>query len=176
MIDFSIPSSLLAALAIGFLLPIPLWITTKIPALQEKNPVQFLAAAICVFAIWIAVVSLNPQLSPKNSAEWLIGLMALSASTIVYLEVWGLLSRGYTLSVLAALSETGRPLTPSEIARAYRGGDGLDWIMRHRLGGLEASGMITKNQDSVKLKAPAGVMVAQAYRICVFILGLRRTG
>lgn len=176
MIDFSLPCSLIAALLLSFLLPLPLWIATRLPVLHERNPLQFLIAVLLMYGTWFVVVTVFPAPAPADASEWLIGFMALSGGAIVYLEIWGLLSRGYTLSILAALYEAQRPLTPTEIAHAYRGGDGLDWIMKHRLGGLEGSGMIVREGDCIKLSAPRGLIVAWLYKVCISILGLRRTG
>ena len=176
MIDFSMPGPLFAALVLGFLLPIPLWFLTRLSSLRERNPVQFLYAVVLTFGGWFLAVAFVPILASDGLGDWFVGGMALAGAALVYLEIWGLMSRGYTLSVMAVLHEAGRPLTPDEIARNYRGGDGLDWIMRHRLGGLEASGMVNRDEDRVKLQAPGGFFVARLYRLCIQVLGLRRTG
>jgi len=176
MIDFSMPGPLLVALVLGFFLPIPLWFMTRLSSLRERNPVQFLYAVILTFGVWFLTVAFVPMFAAGGLEDWLVGGMALAGGALVYLEIWGLMSRGYTLSVIAALHEARRPLTPDEIARNYRGGDGLGWIMRHRLGGLEAAGMVTLDDDRVTLQAPGGFFVARLYRLCIQVLGLRSTG
>lgn len=176
MIDFSMPGPLLAAMIVGFFLPVPLWLMTHLPSLRERNPVQFLYAVIISFGVWVFAVMYLPVFVSSSPEEWLIGFMGLGGAVLIYLEIWGLMSRGYTLSVLATLYEAGRSLTSDEIARNYRGGDGLDWIMQHRLGGLEASGMVNIEGDRVKLAAPGGFFVARLYLVCIRVLGLRSTG
>jgi len=46
--------------------------------------------------------------------------MALSGGMLIYLEFWGLMSRGYTLGILLTLLDAERPLTETEIASRYR--------------------------------------------------------
>lgn len=176
MIDFSMPGPLIAALVFGLFLPIPIWLMTRLPSLRGRNPVQFLYAVIVMFVGWLVIVAIVPIFAANSFEGWLVGGMTLAGAALVYLEIWGLMSRGYTLSVIAALYEAKRPLTPNEIAHNYRGGDGLDWIMQHRLGGLEASGMVSRDEDCIKLQAPGGFLVARLYRLCILVLGLKRTG
>jgi hypothetical protein len=102
--------------------------------------------------------------------------MTLVSMTLAYLEVWGLLSRGYTLGVLLTLYKAQAPLTESQIAAAYRGGDGLTWIMSHRLGGLTAARLVAVRDGAVQLTPLLGRIVAHSYRAAITVLGLRRTG
>jgi hypothetical protein len=74
------------------------------------------------------------------------------------------------------LLNEGCALTDSEISTRYRGGEGLQWIMRHRLGGLEGAGMIRRHGDQITLVGFPGAFVARVYGWCVAILGLGRTG
>ncbi len=176
MIDFAIPAPLLVALVLIFCLPIPLWFVTRVPSLHERNPQQFLYSVILTSFVWFLLVAFVPAFAPRGIEDWLVGGMALAGGALVYLEIWGLMSRGYTLSIMAALYEANGPLTPDEIARKYRGGDGLDWILRHRLSGLEASGMVSRDDDRIALQAPGGFFVARLYHLCILVLGLKRTG
>lgn len=175
-VDFSLPGSLAAALVIGVLQPVFLWLVTRVPALAGRNPVQFLLSAVAMFVAWVVVVVAFAPLRPAGLADVLVGLFALGGAALFYLEVWGLMSRGYTLSILIALLDGDRPLDAEEIARRYRGGDGLDWIMRHRLGGLEKAGMIRTAGDRVVLAVPSGLFIARLYALCIAVLGLRKTG
>jgi len=95
---------------------------------------------------------------------------------LFYLEVWGLLSRGYTIGVLLTLLNADHPLTETEISSQYRGGEGLDWVMRHRLGGLIAAGLVEQQGDRVALTCIRGRAVARLYEVSITVLGLRRTG
>jgi hypothetical protein len=176
MIDFSIPGPLYSAILVVVLLPLPLWLITRLSAMTERNPLQFLFAVFAVLIAWGVATICVPVFRSTDLPDWIVGFMAISGAALVYLEIWGLMSRGYTLSILATLLEADVPLTDDEIAKNYRGGDGLDWILRHRLGGLEGSGMIKRRDGYVYLASPRGFLIARLYKICVWVLGLRRTG
>jgi hypothetical protein len=102
--------------------------------------------------------------------------MALADSMLVYLEIWGLMSRGYTLGIILTLYNAGRLLSEAEVSRSYRGGEGLAWIMCHRVGGLMAAGLVAKRNEDLVLTPLRGRIVAHLYRISIFVLGVRRTG
>jgi hypothetical protein len=171
-LDFGIAGPLLAALAVCLLHPLNLWIVVRFPPLAGRQALQFLISVLVAAALWLGTVLAVPRLHPSGFADAAIALMALGAGALVYLEIWGLMSRGYTLSVLLTLHQAGRPLDAGEIAEGYRGGDGLDWIMRHRLAGLVAAGLVERRGDRLALTAVRGVLVARLYRLCVGALGL----
>jgi hypothetical protein len=175
MIDYAISGTLLAALVAGLLQPVLLWPITRIPAFRERNPTQFLLSVVLVLLLWIVAIVAIPATRPSGAPDILVGLFAVLGAALFWLEVWGLMSRGYTLSILIALLEAGRPLQPAEIAMHYRGGDGLAWILQHRLGGLVGSGSIMRDGDTLTL-TPRGMAIAQLYRLCIALLGLRKTG
>ncbi|MEM9204758.1 MAG: hypothetical protein AAGA88_00360 [Pseudomonadota bacterium] len=175
-VDFSLTGTLLAALIIGALQPFFLWPITRVRALSGRNPVQFLWSVVAVVALWLVLILTLSPLKPQGCADVIVGLFALSGAALLYLEIWGLMSRGYTLSILIAMLDAKVPVSPDEIARRYRGGDGLDWIMRHRLGGLEGAGMVERDGDRITLTNPSGLFVARLYALCIAVLGLRKTG
>lgn len=174
--DFSMPASLLWALIVGALQPLVLLAVTRWSRLAGRNALQFLLCTLGMWLLWLVSVAIVPAVRPINAVEAVLCQMVLAGSALFYLEVWGLLSRGYTLSVLLTLLKAGRPLTGAEIASLYRGGDGLDWIMHHRLGGLEAAGLVERQGDRVTLSPFRGMLIARLYAVSIAVLGLHRTG
>ncbi len=174
--DFSLPPSLAVALALGLLQPVILLAVTRLSALSGRNAAQFLFAVAASYGLWVATMLILPGLRPGTVTEGAVGAMALAGAALVYLEIWGLLSRGYTLGVLLTLHRAARPLTPAEIAADYRGGDGLDWIVHHRIGGLEASGMVVRHGRRLALSSFPGALIGRLHRLAIAVLGLRHTG
>jgi len=170
------PGSLAAALAIAVLQPIYLWMAGRVPILKGRNALQFLFSGIACVGLWITAVLLFPVCSPRGYAEATISLMALASSVLVYLELWGLISRGYTIGILLTLLNSVEPLSEREIANQYRGGKGLDWIMEHRLAGMLAAGMVRRDADRLVLTRGRGAGVVKLYEIAIRTLGLQRTG
>ena len=160
-LDFSLAPSVAAALAIGLAQPVYLFALARIPLLFGRNALQFLLGALVGLLLWMLFVR------PISILE----LMALGLPLLVYLAIWGLMSRGYTLGILLTLHGAGRPLTAAEIRAAYRGGDGLDWILRHRSRAMVAAGVLQGDRLT-----PRGALVARLHALSVAALGLRRTG
>jgi hypothetical protein len=174
-LDFAMPGALLAALGIGVLQPLYLFMITRMPMMAERNAIQFLISCVVTLLLWVLVLLLVPGLRRSSVAELALSLMALGAGMLVYLELWGLMSRGYTLGVILTLQNAGNPLSEAAISRSYRDGEGLEWIMRHRVGGLAAAGLIESRNEQIMLTV-RGRAVARLYRISIFALGMRRTG
>ena len=173
---FAFPPSLLAPLAAGLLIPLFLLPLARLPALAGRNPLQFAFAVLAAYAVWGMSVAAFASQRPPDAIAALAGAMTIGGFALFFLEVWGLMSRGYTLGVMLSLLRAGHPMTSDELAGAYRGGDGLDWIVHHRLSGLAASGIVRREGGCVALTSPKGVLVARLYRMAIRMLGLRRTG
>jgi hypothetical protein len=174
-LDFTIPAAVAAAFAVSFTLPVALLLIARVPLLSGRNALQFLVSAVVTVVAWIIVLLSVPDARSTTVAEIIVGAMLLGAAFLVYLEIWGLLSRGYTLGLLITIRTAGRPLPAAELARRYRGGEGLEWIMRHRLAGLEAAGLVEREGPRLVLTR-LGRAVAWSYRTAVTLLGLKATG
>lgn len=176
-IDLTWPSPLTAALFSIFLQPIYLFVLARLPGLVGRNALQFTISAVLVLVTFgVCAVASIPQSSAEFSPQLAVGLMALAGGLILSLEAWGLLSRGYTIAILLTLLEAARPLTERDIINSYRKGEGLEWIMRHRMSGLVSAGLVTLNGNNVVLTPILGKFVSRLTRMMVTMLGVRRTG
>ncbi len=175
-LDFSLTPPILWALVVGCALPIYLAVIARVPSLAGRNTLQFLCGLLVMLVLWTGLIAFWPGPRPPDVADLCAGLMVLGAGSLFYLEVWGLLSRGYTLGLLLTLYRADRPLTEDELAQGYRGGSGLSWIMRHRLAGLIGAGLVRERGHVLKLTPTLGVAVAWLYKVSIVLLGLRRTG
>jgi hypothetical protein len=167
-LEFAASTPISAALGVIAGTPFALAALARIAPLRGRNALQFALVVLAGFGAWLL------SATPAAAAELLYGFLLLVAAELFYLEIWGLLSRGYTLGVLATLHAAGRPLSAAEIAARYRGGESLDWVMRHRMGGLVAARLVSASGDRLALTAP-GVAVALGYRAATALLGLRAT-
>jgi hypothetical protein len=174
-LSFSLSAPIGAAILMGALQPICLWLLTLAPALRGRNASQFLLSSITIFTAFILYNIFSE--SAGAGLDITIGMLILIGTSLLYLEAWALLSRGYTIGLLLTLLKAdSHGLTRDELSSRYRGGDGIDWIMAHRLSGLIGAGLVERKGDKLWLTAFPGLPVVQAYRIAVAILGLRRTG
>lgn len=175
-LDFSLPPVSLYALVAGGGLPVYLLAATRLPFTTGRNALQFLLSCLVMAVLWLCALFLWPGADTLYFGEIIVALIILAGASLFYLELWSLLSRGYTLGLLLTLLKADRPLAEDELARLYRGGEGLVWIMRHRLSGLVRAGLVKHQEDTLTLTVFPGVLVAWLYKISIATLGLRCTG
>lgn len=176
VLDFTMPGVIASAFAVSLSLPAYLMLAARLPHLAGRNGLQFTVSVVVTIVVWIVVLQVVPGTRPTGGYDIIVGVLVLASMVLVYLEIWGLMSRGYTLSLLLTLHQAGRPLPASELARRYRGGEGLQWIMRHRLAGLEAAGLVRRDGPNLILTPRLGRTVAWGYRVIIAVLGLKATG
>jgi hypothetical protein len=176
MVDFSISFPIFLALILGCAMPCYLFVMARVPRLAGRNALQFLAAFLFMLLSWGGLVLLGSRNAATDILESVNALCILGSASLLYLEIWALLSRGYTLGLLLTLYRAKKPLDEEELAAGYRGGEGLSWIMRHRLSGLTAAGLVTIRDERIMLTPILGVLVASLYKIALMTLRLRKTG
>jgi hypothetical protein len=174
LIDFGITPPIARAVAIVALFPIILAVAARVTPWRNRNALQFLVAATGTLLLWVASVSLGPEVATPLDIG--VTFMIVAAAVIVYLEAWALLSRGYTLGLILTLFRSGTELQKCELAARYRGGEGLGWIMSHRLAGLTGARLVRLENDVVRLTPLLGVGIASLCAAAVKALRLRRTG
>jgi hypothetical protein len=175
-LEFTMPGAVIAAFVVSTGLPLCLLILARLPSLAGRNALQFLIATLIAIAAWASALLFVPAARPTGAGEIAVAAMVIGSAVLVYLEIWSLLSRGYTLGLVTTIHQSGRPLPAAELARRYRRGEGLEWIMRHRLAGLEAAGLVWRSGDRLVLTSRLGCAVAWSYRIAITLLGLKATG
>src|SRR5262245_34134254 len=113
-LDFTAGPAIVAALVAAALTPAVLALLARLPRLRARNALQFLATSVIVVVLWVIGLCV-PGLRASSAAELATSFMILASALIVYLEIWALLSRGYTLGLLLTLF---RGKAPSSLPRA----------------------------------------------------------
>ncbi len=175
-LDVSLFSGELTGVLGAMALPIVLLGVVRVPSLAKRNAIQFSIAAMIMVALWLGGAGGLVLAGRASVVETATGGLILGSAISVYLEIWAPLSRGYTLALLITLSRIGAAAGPVELAAPYRGGEGLGWIMRHRLAGLIRARFVEQDADMVRLTPVLGYLVAVTCNILMKSLGLRRTG
>jgi hypothetical protein len=173
-LDFTAGAAVLTSLIAAALFPAVLAVLSRLPGLRDRNALQFLATSVIVFGCWV-IGLLLPGVPTSTAAELATSLMILVGALLVYLEAWALLSRGYTLGLLLTLYCGRRPMTDAQLAANYRQGQGVGWIMRHRLGGLLSTRLVRRQGDCIVLTS-TGAIIGILYRAAIAVLGLKVTG
>lgn len=174
-IDFSIDLLLKLALCEVLIFPFILIVLSRIPWIRQKNAQQFLWSFLVSFISYILFIAVIRTNYPEDNSQLLYSLLAYFSAMIIYLEIWALLSRGYTLGLLLTAYRSKQKVDLNYLAHSYRGGEGLEWIIRHRLSGLIGAKLI-KNQSGDLSLTPLGSLIAKLYQFSIKILGLGYTG
>jgi hypothetical protein len=173
-LDFTAGPAVVTALVAAAVLPAVLAVLARLPRLRNRNALQFLASSAIVIAAWLIALQL-PAMPASSAADIATSLMILAGALLVYLEAWGLPSRGYTLGLLLTLFHAKHPMSDAQLAASYRQGEGVAWIMRHRLGGLMSARLVRRQGDRIVL-TPAGAIIGILYRAAIAVFGLKVTG
>src|SRR5258707_12977597 len=142
-LDFTAGPAVVVALIAAALFPAVVGAVSTMPRLRGRNGLQFLASSVIVVALG-AIALCFPAMRASSVAELATSFMILASALIIYLEIWALLSRGYTLGLLLTLFRGEHPMSDAQLAASYRQGEGVGWIMRHRLGGVLSAGPVRR--------------------------------
>jgi hypothetical protein len=175
MIDFSLSLPLLGAFLIAVFVPVLLALLARVPSLRGKNTLQFTVTSVVSFVLWYGFL-FTVDIKAIQRADLVLGHMLLTGALLFYMEIWALLSTGYTLAILSVILSHDGPMSATEIARGYRQGEGLEWVAQSRLTRLSGAGLLVLKQGSVTLTEPRGVLITYFYRFCIRVLGFSRTG
>lgn len=172
-LEFEITAPLICAAIVVLMQPAVLAGLARISQVKNSNAAKFALSSVVTFLLWLIFVLATAE--TINVSEFLVGAMALITAEIFYLEVWALITGGYTLTLLLTLLNSEQPLNAAEIANRYHGGDNLSWILQHRLGKLIDTRLVRRDRELVIL-TNKGTIIARLYEIAIAILGLRTSG
>lgn len=174
-LDFSLSSLELASLLMVPLFPALLSIIARVKAVQNRNALQLCLTSVIMIFLWGGIVYCI-SVQDVVLSEIVSSLMIFVTILLVYVEIWALLSRGYTLGILLTLNECSVPLDDKKLAQSYRSGEGLEWLIHHRFSGLFATKLIFKNDNKIFLTSFPGRFVVSIYKLFIDIFSLKRTG
>jgi hypothetical protein len=99
------------------------------------------------------------------------GVLLLATAILLVYVFWSLLVWGFTLTLLTALAQAGRPLTEEQWAATYMQGGDLGTFAHNRLKLLLGSGMIVAANGKVSTTAK-GLIVVRLVKLVRFATGL----
>lgn len=173
-IDFSIsPAEFISFLSV-LLFPIVLMLIARIKRFRNRNALQLFLTSLIVFFLWMLGIFFT-EVRP-STGEVIVSSMIFIITLLVYLELWALLSRGYTLGILLTLTKSPTPLSDRNLMQSYRSGEGLEWLVSHRFSSLFAAKLVIKRGNKVFLTSFMGNTVVYIYRLFIWIFSLKRTG
>ena len=136
---------------------------------------KFLLGYGIAVALWVSAVAAPLGAKAGAPDQILLGLLAILAAGVGWANLWGVLTRGYTLRLLLDFLRLAKPVTREELGAAYSGGRGLDWMFRKRLATLAAFGLTRRRNGLITMTSFPGRAVAQLSLIGLRLLGMKRS-
>jgi len=174
-LNFSLSSAEAIAFLSVLLFPMALIIIARILFFKDRNALQFFVTTISIFCFWVGGI-IYTYFNGTSLNEILSSFMIFFTSLLVYLEIWALLSRGYTLGILLTLSKSSTPLNDKNLAQAYRQGEGLQWLIQHRFSGLFSAKLLFQEKNKICLTPFFGNCTVKIYKLFILMFNLKKTG
>lgn len=157
-----------AAICLSAALPLLLLCYGRIAAIRGAGR-RFRLGCLSVVALFvIACIALPGQ---RHLDDVVGGLLLLATTMMLCYVLFSLLAWGFTLTLLTALVQAGRPLTLEQWAAAYMQGGDPGAFAHNRLKLLIGSGMVTM-ADSRLTPTTKGLAVAYLVKLVRFATGL----
>ncbi len=101
-----------------------------------------------------------------NSKELLTALVTNIAVFLFYLEFFSMICRGFSFHIIKLVHER-QPITVSELMVQYGNGMGPTGLLKKRIEGMAASGLLTMNQNRLRAdftRSKAIVFLSRSYK------------
>ena len=131
------------------------------------------ASMVTYVVLFIAFEKLVDDGSESTASLFIGGASAIGFLALGYMEFWSLIERSFSLRILIDAAAAGeRGITIDELANAYGGGRGLEWMMSKRLEGLLGLNLLEACDESYRLSA-GGRRAAAVCQLLIDVLGFR---
>lgn len=157
-----------AAIGLSVALPLLLLCYARIAATGGSGRRFRLGCATVTVLYAIACLALPGE---RRLDDMLGGLFLLATAMMLCYVLFSLLAWGFTLTLLTALVQAGRPLTLEQWAVAYMQGGDLGTFTHNRLKLLVSAGMVI-TADNKLAPTPKGVAVARLVKLVRLSTGL----
>lgn len=158
----------IAAIVLSAILPLLLLCYARIGAFRGAGRL-FRAGCITIAGLFAIACFALP--GPRNISEVFGGALLLGTAMLLWYVAWGLLTWGFTLTLLTALAKDGRPLTLDQWISAYTQGGNLGTFAHNRLHLLIGSGMVISSDGRIAV-TPLGMIMARLVRLIRFATGI----
>lgn len=167
-IDFmpSVPVAL--SLGAVVLLPVLLLLLSHGPLRVSAPGRRFVLAAMLMWVAWLAAMIVVVT----DAVDLITGGLLLATASLASFTLWTLVAWGFTVSMLLALNQAGRPLTVEQWVLAYTRGQTLDAFARDRLGVLLKLGLAELHGNEVVMTSGRGRPFARLTTMLRKLFGL----
>ncbi|HXH42348.1 MAG TPA: hypothetical protein VNK51_00700 [Bradyrhizobium sp.] len=157
-----------AAIGLSLAFPLLLLLYARIAATGGAGRRFRLGCVSLVILYAVACLALPGQ---RHASDVLGGLFLLGTAVMLCYILFSLLAWGFTLTLLTALVQAGRPLTLEQWATAYMQGGDLGTFTHNRLKLLIGAGMVV-TADGQLAPTSRGVAIAHLVKLVRLSTGL----
>jgi hypothetical protein len=157
-----------AAICISATLPLLLFCSARFRWLGGAGRRFRIGCTTAVVVFFVACVTVPGE---RHFDDVLGGILLLTTAIMLAYVLWSLLAWGFTLTLLTALAQAGRPLTSKQWAAAYMGGGDLSTFAHNRLRLLLGSGMAVSSNGTITATT-RGLMIVRLVRLVRLVTGL----
>ena|ERR1700761_3350055 len=157
------------AIALSSLFPLFPLALAKARAFRGSGARYVVACVIATVVFFVAFIILPGE---HDLFDALSGFLILATAMLFWNVIWSLLAFGFTLTLLTALVQAGRPLTRSQWVTAYMQGADLRKFARNRLQLLIGTGMAKYEGNNI-VATPFGSFAATFVRSTRLLFGIR---
>ena len=127
-----------------------------------KKPERSVGLMFVVFAFY--VITMVVICARLDLGLLMVGPMALSITIcLVYMELFSMLCRGFSLAIVSVLYENG-PMKTEGICALYGGGRGMVWMIEKRIDSIEKMGLVRRESGHLRVHSLAGVLIGRSAR------------
>ncbi len=186
MIDYSLSFGTFSAIIASFLLPIFHLLILRIPGPKEgSKQIKFyfiISLAISIISYFIIRYYLcnywvdDYQKNYGSYYDEINSILILCFFFIGYIEFYSIIRRGYSLRIMCELYYSGHPMSLKELMDEYSDGKGIDWLLKKRLDGMVNIGLITIEDNEIRLTKVFGKIAALIAIFATRLLGFKSLG
>jgi hypothetical protein len=155
-------------IVLSALLPLILYFYARIGVFRGAGRL-FRAGAITVIALFALGCVGWP--GPRDAGDAFGGMLLLLTTILLCHIFWSLLAWGFTVTLLTAIADAGKPLTLEQWISAYMQGGELSGFAHNRLRLLVGSGMVVAREGRITV-TPFGMLTARLVRLNRFATGI----
>ena len=125
-----------------------------------KKPERSVGLMFVVFAVY--AITMTVIYARLDLGLLMVGPMGLSVTIcLVYMELFSMLCRGFSLAIVAVLFDNG-PMKTEEICALYGGGRGMAWMIEKRIDSIEKMGLVRRESGRLRVHSFAGVLIGRS--------------
>ena len=109
-----------------------------------------------------------------NRNDILIGIFTILSLTLVYIEFYSMITRGFSLQIMESIKH--KPKNIEHIISSYSGNKGPSWLIEKRINGLEVLNLIKRVDNNLIMSNMFTILITLFFILYKNIFNLKKGG